>query len=393
MKVTRGIFVFCVLFFAMAAGGQTIQHIIIAVQENRTPDNLFGASGIAGIDATCSPKGAGVPLNGGANPGHKYQDFKNNMKGHYGPGSHNCVTSGAEPYWQLATQYGFANRMFQTNRSDSYPAHQFLVSATSVAADDSDAYITDRASGAMGCAKPTLAPTITDLGLLGKTPACFARSSLLNLLDEAGLSWKWYCYSDNAMWCAPQSLESYYQSKNIASPTQKLLTDIANGRLPNVSWAIPAGGYSDHPILSSGGPAWIAAIVNAVGKSTYWKNTAIIVTWDDWGGFYDHVPPLNNDTGWCVEFCYGFRVPLLVISAYTPAYIDNDPHDFSSIMHFVETNFGLSNIGPGNWGDSYADDLSAFFNFNSPTPREFSPVSSRKMTRREIENRDDPDDD
>lgn len=333
-------------------------------------------------------------MSGGANPGHKYSDFKNNAKGQYGPGSYDCVTSGAEPYWQLAAQYGFANRMFQTNRSDSYPAHQFLVSATSVTADTSDAYVTDRAIGSMGCAEPTLAPTITDHGIVGSTPACFQRSSILNLLDEAEISWKWYCISDNLMWCAPFSLGQYYQSKNIINPPPKILTDIAKGNLANVSWVIPADTYSDHPTYNStGGPAWIASIVNAVGNSPYWKNTAIIVTWDDWGGYYDHVPPLNNDTGWCVELCYGFRVPLLVISAYTPAYIDNEPHDFSSIMHFVENNFGLSNIGPGGWGDHYADDLSGFFNFNAQTPREFRPVSSRKMTRRELAGNGAPDDD
>lgn len=84
---------------------------------------------------------------------------------------------------------------------------------------------------------------------------------------------------------------------------------------------IPDGRYSDHPAVNDGsGPSWVAAILNAIGTSQYWSNTTIFITWDDWGGFYDHVaPPIYN------SYEYGFRVPLIAVSAYAkPGYVS--PH-------------------------------------------------------------------
>jgi len=110
-----------------------------------------------------------------------------------------------------------------------------------------------------------------------------------------------------------------------------VLEDIENCALPSVSWAIPDAAWSDHGQNPGNylGPAWVAAIVNAVGSQTcgsevYWKDTVIIVVWDDWGGFYDHVAPWRCESGTCLgysnisgqQFVYGFRVPMLVISAY-----------------------------------------------------------------------------
>jgi phospholipase C len=84
-----------------------------------------------------------------------------------------------------------------------------------------------------------------------------------------------------------------------------------------VSWIIPDGAFSDHAALNNGGgPSWVASIVNAIGNSPYWANTAIIITWDDWGGWYDHVRPKVIDDGvsWGSGYVYGFRVPLIVVS-------------------------------------------------------------------------------
>ena len=114
--------------------------------------------------------------------------------------------------------------------------------------------------------------------------------------------------------------------------------------------------------------------MNTIGQSAYWNNTVILVTWDDWGGFYDHAAPPNDPVHGYFE--YGFRVPLLVISPYTPAgYVSNQTHDFGSILRFVEKVFGLPFISPGANVDSRADDLSDFFNF-SASPRSFSPISA-----------------
>ncbi len=112
--------------------------------------------------------------------------------------------------------------------------------------------------------------------------------------------------------------------KNVIMPQTKVLRDIMTGQLPDVSWVIPSGQASDHPYNNEGsGPSWVAAVVNATGTSRYWPGTAIFVTWDDWGGFYDHVqPPIYN------SYEYGFRLPLMVISPYAkPSYISHKQHD------------------------------------------------------------------
>ena len=154
----------------------------------------------------------------------------------------------------------------------------------------------------------------------------------------------------------------------IANPAQ-VLKDIANGQLANVSWVIPNAPASDHPHENNGsGPSWVASIVNAVGSSSYWESTAIFVTWDDWGGWYDHVaPPVIN------SYEYGLRVPLIVISPYAiPGYVSHVTHDFSSILKFVETVFNLPTLG---FGDQYSDDLTDCFNFGQK-PSVFRKISA-----------------
>ena len=130
----------------------------------------------------------------------------------------------------------------------------------------------------------------------------------------------------------------------------RILNDISNGQLAAVSWVIPSGQASDHPVFTDGsGPSWVASIVNAIGNSAYWSNSAIIITWDDWGGWYDHVPPpsiANDGTGWGSGYVYGFRVPLIVVSPYAKAaYVSHVTHDFGSILKFVEETFGLGALG------------------------------------------------
>jgi phospholipase C len=162
---------------------------------------------------------------------------------------------------------------------------------------------------------------------------------------------------------------------NVIIPQTQVLTDIASNQLAAVSWVIPNGATSDHAVQNDGsGPSWVASVVNAIGNSSYWFNTAIIITWDDWGGWYDHVPPpqvLVNCAQWGCGYVYGFRVPLIVVSPYAKAaYISHTQHDFGSILNFIEKNFGLPSLG---YADAYADDLSDCFNF-SQTPLKFEAI-------------------
>ena len=208
---------------------------------------------------------------------------------------------------------------------------------------------------------------------------------MTDLLDAKGVTWRYYAPSAGSIWTAPDAIEHICQQQtingtltctgpdwtgNVVIPETQVLVDIANNQLPEVSWIIPDGARSDHPASNDGsGPSWVASIVNAIGSSPYWANTVIIITWDDWGGWYDHVAPKVIDDGvsWGSGYVYGFRVPLIVVSPYAKAaYISHTTHDFGSILKFIESTFDLPSLG---YADAPADDLSDCFNLTQ------SPIS------------------
>jgi phospholipase C len=213
---------------------------------------------------------------------------------------------------------------------------------------------------------------------------CFEHPTLTDLLNAKGVTWRYYAPSAGSIWTGPDAIEHICQQQtingtltctgpdwtsNVIIPQSQVLVDIANGHLPQVSWIIPDGAESDHAASNNGsGPSWVAAIVNAIGTSPYWANTAIIITWDDWGGWYDHVAPkvVNDGVSWGSGYVYGFRVPLIVLSPYAKAaYISHATHDFGSILKFIETTFNLPSLG---YADTPADDLSDCFTLTqSPT--------------------------
>jgi phospholipase C len=219
---------------------------------------------------------------------------------------------------------------------------------------------------------------------------CFEHPTLTDLLQDNGVSWRYYTPSAGSIWTAPNAIEHICQQKtvngvltctgsdwtnNVAIPQTRVLTDIASAQLAQVTWVIPSGAESDHALTNDGsGPSWVASIVNAIGSSQYWANTAIIITWDDWGGWYDHVPPfkvINDGVSWGSGYVYGMRVPLIVVSPYAKAaYISHTTHDFGSILKFVETTFKLPSLG---YADSPADDLSDCFDLTQ-TPLAYKAI-------------------
>jgi len=151
------------------------------------------------------------------------------------------------------------------------------------------------------------------------------------------------------------------------TPPWAILSDIEDGRLASVSWVTPTARESDHAGNTDGsGPSWVASVVNAVGESHFWSDTVVFVVWDDWGGWYDHVPPpLYN------SYELGFRVPLIVISRYAKkGFISHRTHEFGSILKYIERNFDLGSLGTT---DRRSDDLSEFFDYGQ-TPRRFVPI-------------------
>ncbi|HLJ48993.1 MAG TPA: alkaline phosphatase family protein [Bryobacteraceae bacterium] len=432
----------------------SFQHVIVIVQENRTPDNLFqGLCSSPGLCSTTptasqyniqtkdwldksSPTGVTQPLTVAlANKydlDHSHRAFMS-MCDTNTPPAGSCGMDGAagihcsgtcpkqpqyryvdnangilNPYLALATQYGWANYMFQTNQGPSFPAHQFLfggTSAPSLPDDKAGVFASENMSGTSktaGCTAPegTTVQLIRPPGVedaTDKVYPCFEHQTMPDVMPST-FTWRYYAPSPGSIWTAPNAIQHICESSGMGGQCQgqewknnvdlkpaDVLTDIANCNLRSVSWVIPTGANSDHARGNDGGgPSWVAAIVNAVGNSTgcdgnmgYWKNTAILITWDDWGGWYDHEAPtiLAQPQG---DYQYGFRVPLIAVSAYTPkGYINNVRHDFGSILRFVEHNFGIPQ-GALTFADARATtNLVGFFDLTR-TPRDFVPIPAPK---------------
>jgi phospholipase C len=228
---------------------------------------------------------------------------------------------------------------------------------------------------------------------------CFERRTLSDLLETQGVSWIYYgmITTYGGIWMAPNAIShiciaasgactgSDWTSHVDGVPSDVLADISTNCNLRGVSWVTPDGNNSDHMgnVSNANGPSWVASIVNAVGTSpcknpdgsSYWNSTAIIVTWDDWGGWYDHERPSVKayPQG---GYQMGFRVPLIVVSAYTPAkLISNTPEDFGSVIRFIERNFGIKE-GALTFADARAEsNLKEFFSLGS-SPRKFQPINA-----------------
>lgn len=449
------------------------QHVVIVVQENRTPDNLFQGLCVPpfGSAASCSatPNSSQydiltsnwidknssigttqplpVALAGDYDLSHTHSAFLSmcdadpliNSCQMDGAGAIDCIgpcpaqpqfryvdnsVGTVNPYLQLASQYGWANYMFQTNQGPSFPAHQFLFGGTSAPFPFADAdgyFAAENPIGPTfdaGCAAPdgTTVALISPGGDEGLSMyPCFEHLTLPDLLPPA-ITWKYYAPSAGSIWTAPNAIQHICQStgrggkcdgsdwkNNVDLTPADVLTDIKSCQLSSLSWVIPSGANSDHARGNdAGGPSWVAAVVNSIGNSNtcdnntgYWNNTAILITWDDWGGWYDHesptflAPPLGN-------YQYGFRVPFIFVSAYTQAgYINPYRHDFGSILRFVEHNFGIQE-GALNFADARADsDMRLFFDLTAQ-PRAFTTIPAPKDASFFIHDKrppTDPDDD
>ncbi len=396
-----------------------IQHVVVIFQENRSTDNLFH-------DSVLMQRGADIAETGTNSKGtvitltptslvtdydlsHSHSSFvamydNGKMDGAdkipvgCNPSATDCPPpnpwfqyvnpSEAAPYFQLAETYSFSDRMFQTNQGPSFPAHQFIISGTSAPSVGSNLFVSDNPIGAAhpfdlaGCiAPPTETVALIDpSGNNSQTTyPCFEHPTLTDELNTNAISWRYYAPSAGIIWNAPNAIQHMCGpnvpppnattctgsdwTNNVVLQYTQVLTDIQSGHLATVSWVIPSGQASDHAAITDGtGPSWVASVVNAIGNSQYWSDTAIFIAWDDWGGWYDHVAPnvINS-------YEYGFRVPLIVVSPYAKAaYISHVPHHFGSILKYIESNFGLNSLG---YADANADDLSDCFDYNqSPLP-------------------------
>ncbi len=388
--------------------GSPIQHIVVIMQENRSFDNLF--NGFPGADTVQSGMNGGVsiplkPVSLGDSRDLKHshsrwwQDWDNGNMDGFAQSDASPSTlpysyvpeKDVEPYWTLARQYVLGDRMFQANTGPSFVAHQYMIAGQSGNVSGNPTGSIWGCDAGPGTTAPLLGPDGTELP--GVYP-CFDYQTIADLLDEKGVTWRYY---------APASGDSFFilsaydairhirfgndWNDNVISPQNRVLTDIKHGELAQVTWIVPDWAHSDHPGSGTEGPDWVASIVNAIGNSQYWNSTAIFVSWDDWGGWYDHVDPPKMD-----EMGPGFRVPLLIISPWARhGYVTHHVHTAAGFIAFIEHNFDLGTLGTRDVGaDAFAD----CFDYTQTLPS-FGAIPTKVTVDRLIHEKDSgpPDDD
>ncbi len=384
-------------------GAGKIDHIVYVIQENRSFDNIF--YGYPGADTATRGKmsngkweqlrplslkveydmdhsaaGMFAACNGtGRLPGTKCRMDGFDKEASLNPPIQDpqyvyVPHSETKPYFAMAHEWVVADHTFASQLDESFVAHQYVIAAQAA----SSVNVPD---GAWGCdgVSGDLVQTITHERKLGPNqPPCFDYPTLGDELDRAGLTWRFYTskYTNptSGFWSGYQAVRHIYAGpdwrRDIITPQRRFLSDVARGRLANFTWVTPLCPDSDHPDCGGGyGPSWVAAVVNAVGRSKFWKSTAIFVQWDDWGGLYDHVPPpFEGYDG------LGFRVPLLVISPYAKkSYVSHVQYETASVLRFAEDLFGLGQL---NAADLRATSPAAdCFDFARP-PRAFVPIQA-----------------
>jgi len=305
------------------------------------------------------------------------------------------------PYWQMAKQYVLADHTFQTQGSGSFTSHQDLIAGgTQIASNE--ALIDNPSFFPWGCdANPPVRTAVIfrdgKYEEYGGPFPCLTYTTLATLLDEYDVSWKFYgepvqkesgCDKGDTpgIFTAFDAIKAVRYSSEwgtkVVWPDTKIFNDIKNNQLPAVSWITPDGPDSDHPaeykhkpcqigtIPEDDGPSWVTSIVNSIGESAYWDSTAIVILWDDWGGYFDHMPPpqpLNWQGG------AGFRVPMLIVSPYVKPHVDHTVYEFGSVLHFIENVWNLPSLGRN---DETSQSIGNAFDF-SMSPRTFQKINSK----------------
>jgi phospholipase C len=360
-----------------AADISAIQHIVFLIKENRTFDNLYGTFPNANGATMGSEGGTVVPL--GHTPdvtpddiphdwvsairaidNGKMDKFYKNTTWTAPDGSNLAMTqyqqSDIPNYWTYAQTFTLGDNMFSSLHGPSFPNHLYTVGAQS-------ANVINNPSGSpWGCdANKGATVQIIDpnTGKKSLIFPCVDFQTLADNLQAAGISWKYYAVAHsnwNALDAVSHIRNGPLWTTNVADPSQ-FVKDATNGTLPAVSWLVPPLDQSDHPPHSMCvGENWAVSMVNAVMQGPNWGSTAIFVTWDDYGGFYDHVAPANVDI-----FGFGPRVPLLVISPFAkPGHITHSQVELSSLLKFAEVRFGLN---PLTMRDTQADPILDAFDF------------------------------
>lgn len=415
-----------------------IQHVVVIMQENRSFDHYFGTfPGADGIPMQNGAPVACLPQPGGGACVRPYHDTLDRNRGgpHNFHASQVAVNGGrmdgflmalngggrcagfADPscarrggirdvmgyhdeheipnYWRYARDFVLQDHLFENVASWSLPQHLFMVSEWSASCP--------QLRVAMSCVNEPESPDPPNdfrrqTGMRGDGRPDYAWTDLTYLLHRKHVSWAYYVMAGTepdcangidgcrprlqsqrtpGIWNVLPGFDTVREDGELGNvqDLRQFYTAARNGTLPNVVWICPAGPYSEHPTaLVSVGQAYVTGLINAIMHGPDWDSTAIFVTWDDWGGFYDHVAPPKVD-----ENGYGIRVPGIVISPYARrGYIDHQVLSHDAYVKFIEDDFlGSERIDPKTNGRpdrrpdvrenaSQLGDLRTDFDFNQP---------------------------
>jgi phospholipase C len=390
-----------------------IKHVIVVVQENRSLNNLFagfpGARTVSygfdsndkkvplkpvGLEAKWDISHNGITVITACNGVGSIAGTDCRMNGFDKEqmllcgrvGEPKCPKDGAyayvphseiEPYFDMAKNYVLADEMYSSDfDASSFVSHQYIIAGQAEASVDYP-----DVKGLWGCP----GGPVDKIGTIdmnrhfpaGYETVCWDDTTLGDELDAAGVPWAYYAGGigkSGGIWSAYQAVKHIYNgadwAKDVISPQTKFFDDIKHGKLRAVSWVTPTYPNSDHSGSGSKtGPSWVAAVVNAIGKSQYWSSSAIFVFWDDYGGWYDSAPPPYVDYDGL-----GFRLPLVIVSPYAKlGHISHVYYEHGSILKFIEDTFGLARLAPSDKrATSPASDC---FDFTAPG-RAFVPIKA-----------------
>jgi phospholipase C len=394
-----------------------IKHVVFMVKENRTFNNYFGLYGHGAVgsaygnslrhgdhillkpcydqqphDITHGFSSGLYSINGGAMNGYDIIGDGEDLTGYT-----TCHRNQIPNYWAYADRFVLSDHFFTSMFGPTYPEHLYTVAAQSNGIMDNKS-TTDHPGNY--CDDPTeysphfpfkkltskdlsdifelennITKEIPDqlIRILRYTEPirnCFDVKVLPDELTKAGITWKYYNEPDHWMNALQAIKHVRYgpEWSHVVSPDD-FVGDVQKGKLPQVSWLIPPESYNEHPgehsISICAGENWTVQQMNAIMHSKYWKDTVVVIVWDDFGGFYDPVVPPHYDI-----MGLGPRTPALIISPYTKSgdnpkggYVDHTVYEFSSVLRFIEDLFDVPSM---TQRDKQANPLLGALDFSDP---------------------------
>ena len=364
-------------------GMRKVKHVVFIVKENRTFDNYFGTyPGANGATSGTLHTGVQIPLAPAPDVtphdiDHSYQAAVTSIAGGAMDGF-DLISGGQDllgytqyteadlpAYFAYARTFVLGDEFFSSLKGPSFPNHLYTVGAQSGTA------INNPNTPRWGCdANPnSRVQVLGDDDKIGTAYPCFDFDTLANRLEAHGLSWKYYAPGQDQsgyIWSAFDAIRHIRLTSlwtDHVLPTEQFVVDAQNGDLPAVSWVVTSAALSEHPPASVClGENWTVEQMNAVMTGPGWESTAVFLTWDDFGGFYDHVAPPVVD-----RFGFGPRVPFLIISPWARhGHITHTTLEYSSILKFIEERFSLE---PLSDRDRLANDLTDGFRLRPQAAR------------------------